>query len=51
LTQPQGILLGFGRVLKNLMGRPEARIQIFSETILGKAKRPQIQCLSLKGEF
>jgi hypothetical protein len=39
------------RVLKNSICHPEERIQIFSETILGEAKRPQIQCLSLKGEF
>jgi len=38
-------------LLKNPIGRPEARIQIFSLTILGEAKHPQIQCLSLQGEF
>jgi hypothetical protein len=38
-------------MLKNPIRRPEARIQIFSLTILGEAKRPQIQCPSLQGEF
>jgi len=38
-------------MLKNLIRCPGARIQIFSLTILGEAKRPQIQCLSLQGEF
>jgi hypothetical protein len=38
-------------MLKNGIRRPEARIQIFSETILDGAKRPQIQCSSPKGEF
>jgi hypothetical protein len=38
-------------MLKNSFCHPEARIQIFSATILGEAKCPQIQCLSLKGEF
>jgi hypothetical protein len=36
---------------ENLKGYPGARIQIFSVTILGEAKWPQIRCLSLKGEF
>ena len=38
-------------MLKNCLRRPDARIQMFSETILGEAKRPQIQCPSPKGEF
>ena len=38
-------------MLKNPIRCPEVRIQIFSETILGEAKRPQIQCLSLKNGF
>jgi len=38
-------------MLKNCLSRPDARIQIFSETILGEAKRLEIQCLSPKGEF
>jgi hypothetical protein len=38
-------------LLKKRSGRLEARIQIFSATILGEAKRPQIRYLSLKGEF
>jgi hypothetical protein len=39
------------RVLENSFCHPGARIQIFSGTILGEVKRPQIQCLILKGEF
>jgi hypothetical protein len=38
-------------MLKNPIRHPEARIQIFSLTILGEAKRQQIQCPSLQGEF
>ena len=32
-------------------GRSECEFRFFRETILSEAKRPQIQCLSLKGEF
>jgi hypothetical protein len=39
------------RMLKNPIRLPEARIHIFSVTILGEAKRPQIQCPTLQGEF
>jgi len=39
------------RMLRNPIRRPEARIQIFPLTILGEAKHPQIQCVSLQGEF
>jgi len=34
-----------------LPGFPGANIKEFLVTILSEAKRPQIQCLSLKGEF